>query len=245
MSIARCPNGHQSATSDWCDTCGEPIGGSSPAPAKPGGAITTQLPKVAVGTTTCVHCGAENPGDALFCEQCGYDFTTGQTPPPDVPAPTLPAPVVVAPTSGWVAEVTADRDWYANKSTVGTEPFPDDQAPRVVALAGSTVLIGRQSTSRGVFPEIDAGDDSAVSRRHAQLVSNDDGWQVVDLDSTNGTYVQPAGSAPPDDALTSGQPAPVADGDSVLVGAWTRITVRLLDEPPTDPASDPTITEVS
>src|SRR5262245_14712052 len=32
-------------------------------------------------------------------------------------------------------------------------------------------------------------DDSSVSRRHAEVRLNDDGWAVRDLESTNGTYV--------------------------------------------------------
>ncbi|MDQ1287591.1 MAG: hypothetical protein QG622_1156 [Actinomycetota bacterium] len=45
---------------------------------------------------TCPHCGAPNLPDALFCEDCGYDFTTGQLPrplDPPLPAPVVPAPV--------------------------------------------------------------------------------------------------------------------------------------------------------
>ena len=33
----------------------------------------------------CPNCATENPADALFCEACGYDFTTGQLPAPRRP----------------------------------------------------------------------------------------------------------------------------------------------------------------
>ena len=52
---------------------------------------------------TCPNCSFPNLPDALFCENCGYDFTTGSLPEPDPelrvsPAPlTAPAPVPNAP----------------------------------------------------------------------------------------------------------------------------------------------------
>ena len=122
--------------------------------------------------------------------------------------------------------VAADSDWYAVKATADTEAFPSDQQPLTVAITGHVAMIGRESASRGIHPDIDAGADAAVSRRHAQLVHSGDEWQVVDLGSTNGTTIARAGQAPEADSLPSGQPRPLADGDSVMVGAWTRITLR-------------------
>jgi hypothetical protein len=249
MATTLCPNGHASTTSDYCDTCGAPIGGSpsSAAPAAPPVQSAPPDPAAAAApggpsaqsaqNVTCAHCGAQNPADALFCEVCGYDFTTGQAPPPETPRPVVThasAPTVApapAPTSGWAVEISADAGWYASKATGDTDPFPVNATARLVALTGHVALIGRESASRGIHPEIDAGADSAVSRRHAQLVRTGHSWQVVDLQSTNGTYVGRAGLAPPDDPLPSGQPVDLAPGDSVFVGAWTRINLRNLDEP--------------
>ncbi|WP_332872894.1 double zinc ribbon domain-containing protein, partial [Desertihabitans aurantiacus] len=77
--MTTCPQGHQSTAEDYCDVCGAPIQ-AGPAPAAPspssGGAGTTED----AGGRTCPHCSAGNAADALFCEACGYDFTTG-TPP--------------------------------------------------------------------------------------------------------------------------------------------------------------------
>lgn len=93
-----CPEGHRSEASDYCDTCGTPIEGGPGGGADPGqstGARPTTpgpvLPPSAEGsvldldpdpapTLTCPHCGALNVADALFCEACGYDFTTGAAP---------------------------------------------------------------------------------------------------------------------------------------------------------------------
>src|SRR5690606_7393285 len=49
-------------------------------------------------TQDCPHCGATNPLDALFCEACGYDYTTGTMPRPVEPTP-FPEPVSREPVS--------------------------------------------------------------------------------------------------------------------------------------------------
>jgi hypothetical protein len=52
---------------------------------------------------------------------------------------------------------------------------------------------------------------------------------VIDLSSTNGTYVVLAGTDPAEDteAVEAGVPTPLHDGDRVYLGAWSRLTVRL------------------
>ena len=71
-----CENGHRSTTDDYCDVCGVPV---HPAPS-----IVPAPPLVASTTQKCPNCGASNPADALFCEACGYDYTTGTLPRSDV-----------------------------------------------------------------------------------------------------------------------------------------------------------------
>ncbi|HET7723760.1 MAG TPA: FHA domain-containing protein [Propionibacteriaceae bacterium] len=71
-----CENGHRSNTDDYCDVCGLPVHPSpTAAPVAPVSVSRTQ---------TCPNCGASNPADALFCEACGYDYTTGTLPRSDV-----------------------------------------------------------------------------------------------------------------------------------------------------------------
>ncbi len=79
MSTVRCPEGHPSTSTDYCDVCGAPIaaaGASTPAAAGT---------SPSAGPTTCPHCQSPAAAGALFCENCGYDFTTGATPAPLVP----------------------------------------------------------------------------------------------------------------------------------------------------------------
>ena len=106
---AVCPNGHTSEAEDYCDTCGSPIDSSAQPAATPGASTGPADPAVAQGSSRssldldppgmpsgaagapaesapaptsleCPNCHTENPDGALFCEACGYDFTTGAMP---------------------------------------------------------------------------------------------------------------------------------------------------------------------
>ncbi|QHC59864.1 FHA domain-containing protein [Rathayibacter sp. VKM Ac-2760] len=74
----RCPEGHTSASGDYCDVCGAPIAPAAPsAPAPRAADPTTAIP---TGPAVCPNCSYPNEAGALFCENCGYDFTTGSLP---------------------------------------------------------------------------------------------------------------------------------------------------------------------
>lgn len=105
-----CPSGHDSTADDYCDVCGLPITDAGPTPA-PAGDAPAAPPDTAVPTpavpagATCPNCSALNPENALFCEACGYDFTTGQAPrapsPLDLGTPVAPpTPSETFPPSG-------------------------------------------------------------------------------------------------------------------------------------------------
>ena len=82
--------------------------------------------------TICPNCQTANVPDALFCESCGYDFTTGSLPRPVAPPPTAAPPSVDANTApplaeAWVAEVWIDPDWYADQQS--TDPLAVARPP--------------------------------------------------------------------------------------------------------------------
>ncbi len=222
MSV-RCPQGHESSTSDFCDVCGEPIAaGATSAPEVPAPApapSSLSLPDPGAPTATalvCASCSTDNPPDALFCEACGYDFTTGQLPVAPV------ASVFTGPE--WMAELWIDADWFAHQEAPGGPPTSG--APATVALRATTIAIGRRSGSRKLYPDIDCSGDGAVSHRHAQLILDRDRWYVEDLGSTNGTFVGSPGEPLPVTPLDPHQRRELADDERVYVGAWTRIMVR-------------------
>ncbi|MGD9997426.1 MAG: FHA domain-containing protein [Ilumatobacteraceae bacterium] len=226
---AVCPNGHTSADLEWCDTCGAPMAGQ-PAPTPSAQMPGPRASPAAIAPVACPHCGAMNSADNLFCESCGYDFTTGQVPEP-VPAP---PPVTVAPDAAvpalvgtWVVIVEVDPVWHALKGDLADRPVPAGSTS-TVAVSQHASLIGRTSQSRGLRPEIALDADTAVSRRHAQLILEGDRLSVIDLSSTNGTYVVDGGVVPTADAtpLAAGVAAVLDDGDQIFLGAWSRLTVR-------------------
>lgn len=309
---AICPNGHTSAEEDYCDVCGEPIAAASVVPTPEPGPAVAEPDPVSTASEPCPHCGAPAAPLALFCENCGYDFTTG-SPPQSVGAGVLPMPVsslspsaeqdpapaggagepepdpggggseaegsgsgpaaeveaeepdggvpegepsgdpgspepggpgdsepvaensVPTPGSGlptppapgphsWVAELWVDPDWYADQAP--EDPMPSPGSPTVIPLRDLSILVGRPSQSRGIRPQVNAGADNGVSRRHCQLSTDGVRWWVEDLDSANGTFVSRAGDPLPTDPLLPGIRHELDDGERIFIGGWTRLVVR-------------------
>jgi hypothetical protein len=210
MTTFTCPNGHASATDDYCDECGTKMGGAPPTLAIP-------VPAPAATGTPCPNCGTPRAGGTRFCEDCGYDHSTGKV-------PTLaPPPVSATPVSAqWTGTIAVDRKYFEENAIEGVE-FPADAPSRTVDLPAPQVRIGRKSTSKGTSPEIDLADsDPGVSHSHALLTLSVDGvWLVSDLGSTNGTYLNRE-----QQPLRAGETRQLKDGDEVHVGAWTTLTLH-------------------
>ncbi|MBU2664513.1 FHA domain-containing protein [Actinoplanes bogorensis] len=217
MTTYACPKGHVSEESDFCDTCGAKIDGvteavtlvsPTPAPAPTAAAPTS-------AAEPCPNCGTPRAGTSRFCEDCGYDHSTGRV-------PALVPPAEASPAAGWTVSIAPDRAYFEENAIDGIE-FPEGALGRTVPLPPPQVRIGRKSNSKGTNPEIDLSDDDpGVSHSHALLTLSVDGvWLVSDVGSTNGTYVNEEESP-----LTAGQSRALTDGDRVHVGAWTTLTLH-------------------
>jgi pSer/pThr/pTyr-binding forkhead associated (FHA) protein len=130
----------------------------------------------------------------------------------------------------WSVLVSADREYFERvRQMDGPEAreieFPRFCPERRFPLTDREWLIGRRSRTRGIYPDIDLvgpPEDAAVSHTHALLVPQPSGaWAIVDLGSTNRTYV--IGNPGP---IEAEQAVPLADGAVVNLGAWTRLTFR-------------------
>ena len=218
MTTYACPKGHTSSTDDFCDECGAKIGGGTTVsmPVAAPAATPAAAPAAPAGAP-CPNCGAPRAGGSRFCEDCGYDHSTGKVPTLAPPTETA-APVAAQ----WTATIAADRKYFEDNAIEGVE-FPADAPSRAVTLPAPQVRIGRRSRSKGTNPEIDLADsDPGTSHSHALLTLSVDGvWLVSDLGSTNGTYVNDE-----QQPLGAGQTRSLKDGDQVHVGAWTTITLH-------------------
>jgi FHA domain len=205
--MATCPRGHESTTSDYCDTCGAPID----APPDP----TLTLPTVepaAPAAAPCPSCG--EPIRGRFCESCGYDPESGQAPAP--PSVTL--------------ELDADRAHWQRMVGSGEPAFPAALPTVHFELTGDRATLGR--VRAGAPVEVDlaltgAAADPGVSKHHCTFERQGAQWVVRDAGSANGTWINDAAKPLPAD-----QAHTLADGDRILIGAWTRLTVRVA-QPPT------------
>lgn len=226
--MATCPQGHTSADEEFCDVCGREIGGAAVAVAADAPTVAeAELPPAG---STCQACGASLAG--RFCEECGHDSLSAAPAAPVTPAvevPPVPADRVPEEAT-WTATVTADRAYFDSVMAVdGPDAsgiaFPQYCPDRHFPLAGKEISVGRSSRSRGILPDIDLlgpPEDPGVSHLHALLLAQPDGsWSIVDLDSANGTLVNDEPNP-----LRPNMPRPLADGDRVYIGAWTRITLR-------------------
>ena len=95
--MAVCPNGHDSVSDDFCDTCGMRIG-ASPPPGSPqpgshatgsspaSGATSSARPDPAASAAeSCPRCGT--PRNGQFCEACGHNFVGPRFTPTTASAP--------------------------------------------------------------------------------------------------------------------------------------------------------------
>lgn len=111
-------------------------------------------------------------------------------------------------TSVFRADLLKEAESSTPESSAPTtvEGLPADVALLVVKRgpnAGSRFLLDRDTTAAGRHPDSDIFlDDVTVSRRHAEFRKSEEGYEVVDVGSLNGTYVnrEPQNSA----SLTNG-----------------------------------------
>ena len=123
----------------------------------------------------CNQCGHRNPEGSNFCSSCGA---------------VLEHPGEAGPTTITLAAIEGDAE---DDVSVSLADLPADAGVLVVKRgpnAGSRYVLAATPTSVGRHPASDIFlDDVTVSRRHAEVIPTGDGWEVADVGSLNGTYV--------------------------------------------------------
>ncbi|WKD57707.1 Oxoglutarate dehydrogenase inhibitor [Corynebacterium capitovis DSM 44611] len=107
----------------------------------------------------------------------------------------------------------------ASDAAKGIDNLPEGAALLVVKRgpnAGARFLLDQDTTTAGRHPEADVFlDDVTVSRRHAEFRRNEGSFEVVDVGSLNGTYV----NREPRNSQT------LASGDEIQIGKFRLVFI--------------------
>ena len=149
----------------------------------------------------CSQCAQPIPDDANFCSSCG-------------------TPV---PQSGGTDDTTASIEAGALDPQHKVDDLPDLEPGTGMLVvvrgpnAGSRFLLDRDTTTVGRHPDSDIFlDDVTVSRRHAEVLREDEGVRVRDLGSLNGSYVN--GDRVEERALSTGDEVQIGRFKLLFVG---------------------------
>ncbi len=142
----------------------------------------------------CPECGFQNPEAAKFCSKCGA-LLIHDEPGSDTTQTFVPD------------EATEEGLALAELRVEGTALVVRAGGGR----AGETFRLDRERTTIGRSPDCDVFlDDVTVSRMHAALTHESDGWLIEDQGSLNGTYVN----------RRRVDSARLEDGDDVQIGKY-------------------------
>ena len=215
----------------YCENCGSPLPQQAPAAAPAG------LPAQAPLATT----GAAAPDLATPSTPAPPDQSVAAAPQPvapvDQPAPAVGVATHAAADANLVA---ADSDASAAQPATAAPSVPAPAAPvpsaptlvitfpsgQSFTMQGSEANVGRTDVAQSWHPELDVipygggAPDLGVSRHQARIVQQDGSFAVIDMGSTNGTYVNGR-------AASYNQPVPLQDGDTLSFGALnTQVSIK-------------------
>ena len=156
----------------------------------------------------CTACGQQNPDDARFCAQCGTKLVAGEDGGPS------PVESTATITFGVPDQRESSDRQLSPVDAAAVDALPEGHALLVVQRgpnSGSRFLLDADRTTAGRHPDSEIFlDDVTVSRRHAEFLKVGEGFQVRDVGSLNGTYVNR-------DRIDSVE---LVDGDEVQIGKY-------------------------
>ncbi|MDR1884966.1 MAG: FHA domain-containing protein [Synergistaceae bacterium] len=147
----------------------------------------------------CPACGEENPVSEVICRVCMTNLSA------------VPPSQAGGATSGGDALIQPDGA-ETRRSSRAALTLSRARDGRTIAVQSGCVL-GRSGETLEFFSGI-----MTVSRRHARVESRGDAWQIEDLGSTNGTWVNGA-------RIDPGRPLPLKPGDTVALSLACEIRV--------------------
>ncbi len=147
--------------------------------------------------TYCNNCGHKNPEGANFCSSCGAVLES---------SPSEPVTITFFPAQP-TDPVDDDVVIESIELTSGAGSLVVRRGPN----AGSRYLLDDPVTTIGRDPGSSIFlDDVTVSRRHAEILMDGDGYVVRDVGSLNGTYIN----------RTRVEESALANGDELQIGTF-------------------------
>jgi pSer/pThr/pTyr-binding forkhead associated (FHA) protein len=148
-----------------------------------------------MAVVSCPQCGHRNPMGSRFCSSCGAGLDGGE-------ANTTMSSVTV-PTDNAAEEVVVDLD----ELPAGVGMLVVTRGPN----SGSRYALDQPLVTAGRHPDsMIFLDDITVSRRHAEVRQVEGGYQVADVGSLNGTYLN----------RERVETASLNDGDELQIGTF-------------------------
>jgi len=200
----------------FCDTCGANL----TEPVSVGSSFQTQGGSQPEGNLLCAQCGAVLEPDSNFCDNCGAPAQ--KTP----PAYASQQPPYAAQPASAHTQIMPPELWGTPPQQAAVAPSYTPAIPARLIVQGTQFalpfpagktewFVGRADPLEGIYPDIDltnhGGDEMGVSRRHAQIYMQGNQFYVVDLRSTNHTYVN-------QQRLLPDVPQLLSHGDAVRFG---------------------------
>ncbi|HEY3103461.1 MAG TPA: FHA domain-containing protein [Pyrinomonadaceae bacterium] len=176
---------------------------------------------------TCERCGTQNLEGSRYCDECGAALWLAGRP-ADRLNPQAnggdgrgnkDVPVTVArPGSSSISPVFSEQSTGAVLVTPQNATLTIERgksAGKQFPLGKNGSEIGRWDADGGIFPDVDLDSDdpeAKVSRRHARISIQNGQYEIEDLGSTNGTFVNRG------PRLKPGARQALNDGDEIIVG---------------------------
>lgn len=155
----------------------------------------------------CPTCNHQNPEGTLFCTQCGRDLGD-----------------VLGDTTIRTRTLVNDPEDIAARATWGSAQFRKgtaiilhvrDAAEPLMIQPARRIIFGRVDENTTARPDVDltpyGAHEKGVSRQHAVLEINEDTLILMDIGSSNGTFLN-------GQRLAARQPRLLRDGDEVRFG---------------------------
>ena len=203
--------------SAFCDMCGTPVKVAILINDPPPPEIPSPTPEVSAGSDATVVGGYgvqqdyAQPQADNFGPQQNYAATqVGEfTPPPSSEQPQIPT-LDPQPSYG-----QSQPDHSLPGTLHGRLVIPGTNVSLPLSPGKTDLLVGREDPIGNIYPDIDltdyGGDENGVSRQHARITLQGNQYYIIDLQSTNFTYVNQQRLAP-------NLPTPLNDGDEIKFG---------------------------